>query len=133
MEIIFEVLFQFVFEIVIEVVGQILIEVGLEGLSIPFRNGAKRNPIVSVVVYTVFGALFGFVSTLIFPETLIQNAVLKIAYFAAVPIFFGFFLSAFSWLTLRKAAGESFFSAEKFICGVLFAALYSLARFYATH
>lgn len=120
-------------EILFEFIIQILLEVGVELFKIKLVDRDYENPVLSGAIYSGLGSILGALSILAFPAIIVQNYGLKAVNFIFSPILLGFALCLISWLVSRRAKGEKIFAIDKFIFGILFAAMFSLTRFVFTH
>lgn len=84
-------------------------------------------------VYSIVGVITGVLSIFVFPDIIVQDYALKIANFVFSPILLGYSLCLISWLLYRRARGETIFALDKFVSGILFAAVFSFTRFLFTH
>jgi hypothetical protein len=66
MEFVFEVLLQFFGEILLQLIVQVLAELGLHSLGDTFQR--RKHPIWSMIGFTLWGAIAGGLSLLIFPQ-----------------------------------------------------------------
>ena len=127
---IFEVIFQIVLEFVFELVAEIVSEIGLNFLE-KARQSKTIGPIFRAVTYIVVGVLLGLLSYFVIPVHILENSAVRIFGMILSPISMGLMLCLVSWFVSRKDRGEQFWSAEKFIHGVVFGASYSIARAFA--
>lgn len=126
MEIIFEFLFSFLGEFVLQILGEVFIEIGLHSLAEPFRK--QPNPWLAAVGYTVFGAVIGGLSLLVFPHYLVASKGLRVANAALSPIAAGLSMAAMGKWRARR--GQAVLRIDKFAYGYLFALSLGLVRFW---
>lgn len=122
-----EVLLQFLLEIVFSSVGEILSEVGFD-LFEKARESRTVGPVFRGSTYLVIGCLLGVLSYFVIPVHVLQSSLLRAGGMVLSVISLGLLLCLVSWFVTRKDLGESFWSTEKFIQGVVFGASYSLTR-----
>lgn len=123
----FELIIEFVVEIAFETIGEVLSELGFNFWE-KARASPTINPILMVVVYAIFGAILGSISYFVLPGHLNFGVEFRIVSLAISPLIMGFMLCAVSYFISRKDRNEPFFSAAKFVQGVVFGLSYSLTR-----
>lgn len=122
MEVIFELLAEFIFQ----ALGEALIELGFHALAEPFRKPV--NPWLAAFGYTLFGAIFGGLSLLIFPMHFISIGSFRIANLILTPVAVGFCMVLMGkW---RSRRGDPLFGIDKFAYGYLFALSLALIRYF---
>ena len=126
MEILLEIIVQFFGEFLLQVLWQLFVEVGLQSLAEPFRRQSK--PLLAVLGYTVFGAVVGGLSLLVFPDFLMAAKGLRMANVVLSPIVAGLSMAALGkW---RERRGQAVLRIDKFWYGYLFALAFGLIRFW---
>jgi hypothetical protein len=121
-------------EIVIEILGELLLQVvvetllqaGMHSLAAPFHRDS--SPWLAAVGYAFFGAVFGGISLLVFPDYLMANKGLRIANAALSPIVAGLSMAALGAWHARR--GQAVLRIDKFSYGYLFALGFALVRFW---
>lgn len=126
-EAIVEIIFGFVGELVLEIVAEALVEFGFHGTAERVSNSFRSRTFVGLA-YTVFGAILGASSLLVFPKFSFDIALIPTLYFIVSPVIAGFSLTTVSWLIDRGIGNSRWFKWDKFIFGVVFALGYSLSR-----
>ena len=131
MEIIFEIVFEVVFEFILLTVGEVLVEVGLRGVSEPFKHSETRNPILAFIGYGVGGAVMGGLSLLIFPAPLVVGVLgFRGVSLIVSPLLAGAAMSGLGWL--RRRQGKRLLRLDRFAYGAVFAFGMALVRFLFT-
>jgi hypothetical protein len=121
-----EFLFEILGEFLLQVLGEVLIEVGLQSLAEPFRK--TPNPWLAALGYTVFGAVAGGVSLLLFPTYLVPVTSWRVYNAALTPIATGLSMAAIgAW---RAKRGQPVLRIDRFWYGYLFALALGLVRFW---
>ena len=120
-----ELLIQFIGEFLLQAIGEALLELGLHSLAEPFRR--PPNPWIAALGYAIFGAAFGGLSLLIFPENLTPAGAWRVANLILTPIAVGLIMAAMGAWRIRR--GESLFRIDRFSYGFLFALSLAVIRF----
>lgn len=121
LEFVFEVLGEFIFQIILEA----LAEAGLYAVSNPQRK--PPNPLLAAIGYTVFGAMVGGLSLLIFPNNFVPMPW-RITNMLVTPVAAGLLMSALgAW---RERRGQERIRIDRFAYGYLFALGLGLVRFF---
>jgi hypothetical protein len=121
-----EFLFEILGEFVLQFVGEVLLEVGLQALVAPFRK--ESSAFLAAVGYTVFGAVLGALSLLVFPHYLVADKSLRVANAALSPIVAGLGMAAVgAW---RGKRGQVVLRIDRFSYGYVFALAFGLIRFW---
>lgn len=126
-ELIVELVFGFIGEFALEIILEVLVELGFHGTAERISSKARSRIFVGGA-YTIFGAVLGGLSLLIFPKIEFASSVLPALYFVVSPILAGFSLTTVSYLINRDIRPVSWFEWDKFLFGVLFAVAYAVAR-----
>jgi hypothetical protein len=120
-----EIIFEVVGEFVLQVLGEALVELGFHSLGEPFRR--PPNPWLASFGYTLFGAIFGGLSLLAFPNNLVPDSF-RIANLVLTPLAVGGVMAAMgAW---RERRGEPVLRIDKFAYGYLFALSLAIVRFF---
>ena len=123
-----ELILEFVGEFLLQVLGEALAELGLRSLAAPFRR--PPNPWLAAIGYTIFGALFGELSLLVFPNNFVPGAW-RVVNLIVTPLAVGGVMMAVgAW---RARRGESLLRIDRFAYGYLFALSLGLIRFFFAH
>ena len=130
MEFMFELLFEIFFEIVLQVVGEVLFEVGLRGISEPFKRRETRNPVLAFIGYAVAGAAVGGLSLLVFPQSLVRSVGFRGVSLIVSPLLAGAAMTGLGWL--RRRQGKRLLRLDRFAYGAVFAFGMALVRFLFT-
>jgi hypothetical protein len=121
LEFVLEVLGEFFLQVIVEA----LVELGFHSLAEPFRR--PPNPWLAAIGYALFGAIFGGISLLVFPNNLVPGAW-RVANLVVTPLAVGGFMVMMgAW---RARRGESVMRIDQFVYGYLFALCLALVRFY---
>lgn len=121
LEIIFEVLGEFL----LQAVGEALFELGFHSLGEPFRR--PPNPWLAALGYTLFGAILGGLSLLVFPNNLVPEAW-RVANLVLTPLAVGGVMVGMGAWRVRR--GQPVLRIDRFAYGYLFALSLALIRFY---
>jgi hypothetical protein len=117
---------EFLFDFLIELVAEIVLSLGWEATTAPFRR--ERLPAaLAAIGYFILGAALGAFSAWIFPYRFTQSDALSILGVIANPIAAGL---AMRWYgAARRKAGKSTTNLATFVGGASFALGVSLSRF----
>ena len=130
MEIIFEIVFEVVFEFILLTVGEVLVELGLRGVSKPFRHEETRGPLLAFIGYGLGGAALGGLSLLVFPHPLAGVVGFRGVSLIVSPLMAGAAMTGLGWL--RRRQGKRLLRLDKFVYGAVFAFGMALIRFLFT-
>lgn len=130
MEVIIEILFEVVFEFILLTVGEVLVEVGLRGVSEPFKHAETRNPVLAFIGYGLGGAALGGLSLLIFPGPLVRGVGFRGGSLIVSPLLAGAAMTGLGWL--RRRQGKRLLRLDRFAYGAVFAFGMALVRFLFT-
>jgi hypothetical protein len=80
-----ELLVELLAELVIYVVGEMILDLGLRkaGRAVLYP---RESPIISLFAYAAFGALFGLISLLVFPDAFVSEPSLRVLSLFSVPL-----------------------------------------------
>jgi hypothetical protein len=126
-EAIVELVFGLIGELALELILEVLVELGFHATAERISSRARSRLFVGGA-YTIFGAVLGGLSLLIFPKIEFASSVIPAVYFAVSPLFAGLSLTTVSYLINRGIRPVSWFEWDKFLSGVLFAVAYAVAR-----
>jgi hypothetical protein len=120
-------MFEFIFEILgdflLQVFGEAPVELRLHSLAEPFRR--PPNPWVAALGYALFGAIFGVLSLLVFPHSLVPQSW-RIVNLLVTPLAVGGVMVIMgAWRTRR---GQPVLRINRFAYGSLFALSLALMR-----
>ena len=122
-------MFEFIFEIfgefLLQVFGEALVELGFHSLAEPFRK--PPNPIFAAIGYALFGAIFGGLSLLVFPQNFVPPAW-RVANLIVTPLAVGTTMALIGVWRARK--GQTVLRIDRFAYGYLFALMLALPRFF---
>lgn len=125
MEVLLEILIQFFGEIVLQIFFEFFAELGIRSVREPFRK--PRNPWFAALGYTIFGALAGGLSLLLFPSLFMDTRSAQIANLILAPVAAGLAMVALgSW---RRRHGQEVIRLDRFAYGYLFALAMAAVRF----
>ena len=111
-------------EFLLQAVAEALVEIGLHSLAEPFRR--PPNPWLASLGYTIFGAVFGGLSLLVFSHNLVPPHW-RVLNLVATPLLVGGLMVVMgSW---RVRRGQLALRIDRFAYGYLFALSLGLVRF----
>ncbi|WP_295458790.1 hypothetical protein [uncultured Thiodictyon sp.] len=120
-----ELIFEVVGEFLLQAFGEALVELGFHSLAEPFRR--PPNPWLAALGYTLFGAIFGALSLLVFPNSLV-SAAWRFPNLMVTPLVVGGIMVIMgAWRTRR---GQPALRINRFAYGYLFALSLALMRFF---
>lgn len=119
-----EFLFQVVGEFLLQAAIEILAELGMQSLAEPFRK--RPSTWLAAFGYTVFGAVAGGLSLLVFPQHLTPEDW-RIAHLLVTPVAVGIAMMMLGRWRARR--GDDVLHIDRFACGYLFALSLALVRF----
>lgn len=120
-----EIIFEIVGEFVLQMLGEALAELGLHSLAEPFRR--PPNPWLAALGYALFGAIFGGLSLLAFPDNFVPEPW-RLANLLLTPVAVGTVMMGMgAW---RARRGEPVLRIDKFSYGYLFALALGFVRFF---
>ena len=131
LSLIVEILVELGIEFVIEAVVEVLVESGLYSAELRSKSRVS-SPVAVAAGYVLIGGVLGALTTLLLPGYLIGDGALRAVGRLLSPIALGFMLCLVSWIIKRRDLGQSFFSLEKLIKGVVFGASYSAMRYFVS-
>lgn len=124
-----EFLFELIAEFVLQLFGELLAELGLRSLAEPFRK--EPSPWFAAVGYTVFGAVAGGLSLLVFRTHFIAPGPLRFVNLMVTPIAVGLCMSALG--TWRERRGQRRLRIDRFLYGYVFALALGAVRYHYAH
>src|SRR5262245_47356007 len=111
-----EFLFEVLGEFLLQAVGEALLELGFHSLKEPFRR--PPNPWLAALGYTLFGAVFGGLSLLVFPNNLVPHPW-RVVNLIVTPLAVGGLMVLMgAW---RAHRGQPVLRIDRFAYGYLFA------------
>jgi hypothetical protein len=120
-----EIVLEFLGEFLLQMIGELLIELGFHSLAEPFRR--PPNPWLAALGFTLFGACFGGLSLLAFPDNLVAGPW-RVVNLVATPIAVGGAMALMgAW---RARRGQPVLRIDRFAYGYLFALSIALVRFF---
>ena len=126
MEILFEIAFQFFGEIILQLLVELLAETGVRALSRSQRE--PLHPTLAILGYSIWGAIAGGISLLIFPHSPISDPFFRTANLFVTPIIVGFAMMLLGGL--RRRRGEEIVRIDRFGYAFTFAFTMALMRFF---
>lgn len=112
-------------EFLLQAVVEALAELGLHSLAEPFRR--PPNPWLAALGYSIFGAVAGGLSLLLFPSHLVAGEGWRLANLVLTPVAVGLLMCAMgAW---RSRRGDTILRIDRFAYGYLFALSLALVRF----
>jgi len=126
MEFFFEALLQFCGEILLQMLFELLVELGCHKIS----DGLKqpKQPILSVVGFTVLGLLSGGISLLIFPNSAIHEPIFRRLNLVVTPAIVGLIMATIGKARVNK--GQNLVRLDRFGYAFVFAFFMALIRFF---
>ena len=125
MEFVFEIIFQFILELLLQAFFELLAELGVRSLADPFKK--PPNPYLSTVGYTLWGALAGGISLLLFPSSAIHDPLLRQVNLIATPLAMGLVMMLLGRQRSRK--GQIVVRLDRFGFAFVFAFSMALVRY----
>ncbi|HET6941642.1 MAG TPA: hypothetical protein VFH89_05735 [Sphingomicrobium sp.] len=125
MEFVFEIILQFLGELLLQAIFELLVELGFHSLADTFRR--PKNPALSILGFTLWGAIAGGISLWIFPTSPIDNPVLREINLVVTPVACGLVMMMVGKLRLRK--GQDIVRLDQFGYAFVFAFAMALVRF----
>lgn len=119
-----EFIVEIVGEFLLQALGEALVEIGLHSLAEPFRRAP--NPWLAALGYTLFGAILGGLSLLLFADYLVPPPWRTVNLFVTPFLVGGLMAAMGAW---RARRGEPVLRIDRFLYGFLFAAALALVRF----
>jgi len=111
-------------EFLLQAVGEALLELGLHSLAEPFRR--PPDPWLAALGYTLFGAIFGGLSLLVFPANLVAPPW-RVVNLVVTPIAVGGIMVLMgAW---RAKRGQAVLRIDRFAYGYVFALSLAFIRF----
>ena len=115
-------------ELLLQVVFEVLAEFGLRSLGEPWRRPREISPGFAALGYTIYGAVAGALSLLVFPVAMLLTPWMRVANLVVTPLLAGLVMSMMgAW---RRRRGEDLIRLDRFSYGVLFALAMALVRFF---
>jgi hypothetical protein len=121
-----EFLLEVIGEFLLQALVEILFEFGFHALRKLFRR--PSNPWVAAGWYMLFGAIFGGLSLLLFPNHLVPMKALRVANLVVTPVAVGLLMAGVGLLRARR--GQSLLRIDRFAYGYLFALALAAVRFH---
>lgn len=120
----FEFLFEILGEFLLQAFGEALVELGLHSMAAPFRKAP--NPWLAALGYTLFGAILGGLSLLLFPAYLVPGPWRVANLFLTPFAVGGLMVTMGAW---RARRGDAVLRIDRFVYGFLFAAALAVVRY----
>lgn len=118
-------------EFLLQVVIEALAEAGFRAVAAPFRRPV--HPWLAALGYALFGAIFGGLSLLVFPNNLVAG-VWRVGNLILTPVAVGVAMMLIgAWRNARNLDGSIGMPIARFAYGYLFALTLALVRFYFAH
>lgn len=127
MEFIAEFFVSIVLEFLLQLIGEVFLELGWRSLGEPFLQREKRNPVLAAIGYCLFGFLFGGISLLVFPRTLVRGEKFYNLDLLIAPVLAGLTMAALG--RLRERQGKTVMRLDSFVYGFIFAFTMASIRF----
>ncbi len=119
-----ELVLEFIGEFLLQACAEVLINLGFHSLAEPFRR--PPNPWLAAFGYAIFGAVFGGLSLLVFPDNLVPGTW-RLVNLIVTPIAVGGVMMLMgAW---RARRGEPVLGIDRFAYGYIFAFTLALIRF----
>ncbi len=125
MEFFFEIILQFAGEILLQVITQVAVELGLHSLGETFRR--RKHPVWSIVGFTLWGAIAGGLSLLVFPHSAIARPELRTLNIFITPLAVGAVMALIGQTRLRR--GQVLVRMDRFGYAFTFAFWMAFVRF----
>ena len=121
LEFLFEILGEFLLQAIVEFFVELSVHAGWK----PTRK--PTNQWVAGIGYTIFGAILGWLSLLVFPSYLVTSEAMRILNLVLTPVAAGLLMCAMgAW---RARRGDEVLRIDRFAYGYLFALALALVRF----
>jgi hypothetical protein len=127
MEFIAEFFVSIVLEFLLQIISQASLELGWHSLGAPFLQREKRNPVLAAIGYCLLGFIFGLLSLLVFPRTLVRGERFYNLDLLIAPVLAGLTMSAVG--RLRERQGKTVLRLDSFVYGFIFAFTMASIRF----
>jgi hypothetical protein len=124
MELIFEVVIQFFGEILLQFIFEFLVEIGLRSLGDSLTG--RRSPILSLIGFTILGAMAGGLSLWLSPASLISNPAWRTLNLFVTPVAVGGLMMVIGRIRDRK--GQYLANLNRFGYAFTFAFAMGLIR-----
>jgi len=125
MEFLFEIVLQFAGEILLQLVTQLAIELGLHSLGETLKR--PKHPIWAMIGFTLWGAIAGGLSLLIFPNSAIAKPAYRYLNLFITPVAVGGVMALIGQTRLRR--GQILVRMDRFGYAFTFAFWMAFVRF----
>ena len=127
MAIILELILGLLAEVGLELIFELLIESLFYGFPESVKAFFRRSTVIEAIGYVIIGLMLGGASVLVFPESFIGHADLRILNLIVTPIIAGLLMMLIGmW---RRKRGQEPVRLDSFVFGALFALSFELPRF----
>jgi len=126
MEFIFEIVIQVIGEILLQVVFEILAELGAHSLADTFKK--PKSPVLSTIGFVLWGSIAGAVSLFVFPQSFIENPIIRIISVIVNPLIAGGLMMFIG--RQRDKRGRSLVKLDRFGYAFLFALAMAIVRYF---
>jgi hypothetical protein len=118
---------QIFFEFILQLFGEVLLELGCNALTEPFKRREDRNPVLAFVGYGFLGFAVGCLSLVWFPQSFARSLESRITCLLLIPLLSGAVMASFGWL--RKHRGKRYIQLDSLSYGSICAFGIALVRF----
>lgn len=127
MEFFLEIILQCFFELVLQLVAEVLGEVGSRACENWFQRKPVQNPWLAGVGYLFLGAVIGTISLLIFKNSFIHSAAIRLANLFLTPLLAGGTMALIGYWRRKKE--QELVRLDRFGYGFLFAFGMAIIRY----
>ena len=125
MEFVFEVILQFLGELLLQALVEVFAELGYHSVADTLKR--PRKPALSIIGFTIWGAIAGGISLWIFPTSPIDDPLLRQLNLIATPAACGLVMMLVGKIRLKK--GQDLVRLDRFGYAFVFAFAMALVRF----
>lgn len=125
MEFVFEVLLQFLGEMLLQITVELLVELGFRGLAATVQQ--PKHPVLSIIGFSIWGAIGGGLSLLIFPRLALRDPALRMANVLITPLIAGLVMALVGQARLKR--GQILVRMDRFGYAFTFAFWMAFIRF----
>ena len=100
MEFILEPILQFVGELVLQLIVQVLVELGMHSLGNTLQR--RRHPVLSIVGFSLWGAIAGGLSLWVFPTSALHDPLFRTVNVFVTPLLVGAFMALIGQARLKR-------------------------------
>jgi hypothetical protein len=125
-EFIFEIIFQFLAEFLLQALFELIVELGFRSIADTFRR--PKHPVLSMIGFTLWGAIAGATSLWIFPQSFIHDSTFREINLIVTPFAVGLVMLLIGKIRLKK--GQDLERLDRFGYAFTFAFAMAFVRYY---